>query len=236
MVGPMDRVVASCDEAVADIPNGASIMIGGFGPPGVPVNLVRALRQRGLHDLVLIYCGGGTEEDGISGLIADGAVRKLITSFPVHPGAHAVRERYLQGEIELEVVPQGIFVERIRAAGAGLGGFYSPTGVGTELAAGKEVRLIDGRAFVLELPLSADYALIEPFRADQWGNLVYRRTMRNFNPIMATAARMVIAEVDEVVPVGSLSPEEIETPCLFVDRVVEVPRDWFRHATSAERR
>ncbi|GBD18550.1 3-oxoadipate CoA-transferase subunit A [bacterium HR27] len=231
----MDRVVATCDEAVADIPNGASIMIGGFGPPGIPVNLVKALRRRKLRDLVLIYCGGGTEEDGIGGLIADGAVRKLITSFPTHPGATAVREKYLAGELELEVLPQGTFVERIRAGGAGLGGFYTPTGVGTELAEGKEVRIIDGRPYVFELPLRADYAFIKAYRADRWGNLVYRRTMRNFNPIMATAANIVIAEVDEVVPVGALSPEEIETPCIFVDRVVEVPRDWIRRPAPAPR-
>ncbi|MDW8059788.1 MAG: 3-oxoacid CoA-transferase subunit A [Thermomicrobium sp.] len=231
----MDRVVATCDEAVADIPNGASIMIGGFGPPGIPVNLVRALRRRKLRDLVLIYCGGGTEEDGIGGLIADGAVRKLISSYPTHPGATAVREKYLAGELELEVLPQGTFVERIRAGGAGLGGFYTPTGVGTELAAGKEVRVIDGRPYVFEFPLRADYAFIKAYRADRWGNLVYRRTMRNFNPIMATAARFVIAEVDEIVPVGALSPEEIETPCIFVDRVVEAPRDWVRRAPPDER-
>jgi len=226
----MDRVVATCDEAVADIPNGASIMIGGFGPPGIPVNLVMALRRRKLRDLVLIYCGGGTEEDGIGGLIADGSVRKLISSYPTHPGATAVRERYLKGELELEVLPQGTFVERIRAGGAGLGGFYTPTGVGTELAAGKEIRVIDGKPYVFELPLRADYAFIKAYRADRWGNLVYRRTMRNFNPIMATAADIVIAEVDEIVPVGALSPEEIETPCIFVDRVVAVPRDWMRRA------
>ncbi|MCX2727403.1 3-oxoacid CoA-transferase subunit A [Thermomicrobium sp. 4228-Ro] len=231
----MDRVVATCDEAVADIPNGASIMIGGFGPPGIPVNLVKALRRRKLRDLILIYCGGGTEEDGIGGLIADGAVRKLITSFPTHPGATAVREKYLAGELELEVLPQGTFVERIRAGGAGLGGFYTPTGVGTELTEGKEVRIIDGRPYVFELPLRADYAFIKAYRADRWGNLVYRRTMRNFNPIMATAANTVIVEVDEIVPVGALSPEEIETPCIFVDRVVEGPRDWVRRTTPEVR-
>lgn len=226
----MDRVVASCDEAVANIPTGASIMIGGFGPPGIPVELVRALRRRKLRELTLIYCGGGTDEDEIGGLIADGAVRKLITSFPAHPGANAVRERYLRGEIELEVLPQGTFVERIRAAGAGLGGFYTPTAVGTELAQGKEIRLIEGRPYVFELPLGADYAFIKALRADRWGNLVYPRTMRNFNPIMATAAKIVIAEVDEIVPVGALSPEEIETPCIFVNRVVHAPRPWFQRS------
>lgn len=231
----MDRVVATCDEAVADIQNGAFIMIGGFGPPGIPVNLVQALRRRRLRDLVLIYCGGGTEEDGIGGLIADGAVRKLITSYPTHPGASAVRERYLRGEIELEVLPQGTFVERIRAAGAGLGGFYTPTGVGTELAEGKEVRIIDERAYLFELPLRADYASIKAYRADRWGNLTYRRTMRNFNPIMATAANIVIPEVDELVPVGGLSPEEIETPCFFVDRVVVVPRAEIRRVARESR-
>jgi len=231
----MDRVVATCDEAVADIPNGASIMIGGFGPPGIPVNLVQALRRRRLRDLVLIYCGGGTEQDGLGGLYAGGAGHQLSTPYPTHPGASAVRERYLRGEIELEVLPQGTFVERIRAAGAGLGGFYTPTGVGTELAEGKEVRIIDGRAYLFELPLRADYALIKAYRADRWGNLMYRRTMRNFNPIMATAANIVIAEVDELVPVGGLSPEEIETPCIFVDRVVVVPREEIRRVALESR-
>jgi 3-oxoadipate CoA-transferase alpha subunit len=220
----MDKCVPTCDEAVADIPDGATIMMGGFGPPGFPAQLVEALRRRRLRDLVVIQCGGGTEDYALGGLILDGAVRKLITSYPTHPGAWALRDRYLRGEIELEVLPQGTFVERIRAAGAGLGGFYTPTGVGTELAEGKEVRVINGRPYVFELPLSADFALIKAHRADRWGNLTYRRTMRNFNPIMATAAKVVIAEVDEIVPVGALSPEEIETPGIFVDRVVATER------------
>ncbi|MCS7174078.1 MAG: 3-oxoacid CoA-transferase subunit A [Armatimonadetes bacterium] len=220
----MDKLVPTCDEAVADIPNGATIMIGGFGPPGFPAQLVEALRRRRLRELVIIQCGGGTEDYALGGLILDGAVRKLISSYPTHPGAWALRDRYLRGEIELEVLPQGTFVERIRAAGAGLGGFYTPTGVGTELAEGKEIRVINGRPYVFELPLSADFALIKAHRADRWGNLTYRRTMRNFNPIMAMAAKVVIAEVDEVVPVGALSPEEVETPGICVDRVVATER------------
>jgi 3-oxoadipate CoA-transferase alpha subunit len=204
--------------------DGATIMIGGFGGPGFPARLLEALREHGATNLVVIHNGGGNEDYALGGLIRDGRIRKLIASFPINQGAWAFRDRYLKGEIELELTPQGTLVERIRAAGAGLGGFYTPTAVGTELAAGKEIRSIDGRDYVFETPLRADFAFIKAYRGDRLGNLNYRMAMRNFNMIMATAAKVVIAEVDQLVPVGGLSPDEIHTPGIFVDSVVQVER------------
>ena len=220
----IDKTVASCSEAVADVFDEASIMIGGFGGPGFPARLLEALRSQGATGLLAIQNGAGNEDYGLGGLILDGRVRKLIASFPINQGATAFRDRYLKGEIELELTPQGTLVERIRAGGAGLGGFYTPTAVGTELAAGKEMRTIDGRDYVFEKPLRADFALIKAYRGDRLGNLNYRMAMRNFNMIMATAAKVVIAEVDQLVPVGALSPDEIHTPGIFVDRVVAIER------------
>lgn len=220
----IDKAVASCSEAVAQVFDGATIMFGGFGDPGVPGRLIEALRQQGATSLTVIHNGAGSGDFALGGLILDGRVRKLIASFPNNAGASAFRDRYLKGEVELELVPQGTLVERIRAAGAGLGGFYTPTAVGTELAAGKETRVINGRAYVFEAPLPADFAFIKGYRGDRLGNLAYRGAMRNFNPIMATAAKVVIAEVEELVPVGALSPEEIHTPGIFVDRVVRIDR------------
>ena len=219
----IDKTVASCAEAVAGLVDGATIMLGGFGDVGMPGQLIEALRIQGTGGLVVVSNGAGGGDYALGGLIQDGRVRKLVASFP-SPRASAFRERYLKGEIELELVPQGTLVERIRAAGAGLGGFYTPTAAGTELAAGKEIRVIDGRDYVFERPLPADFALIKAWRGDRLGNLCFRRTMRNFNLIMATAAKTVIAEVDELVPVGALSPEEIHIPGIFVDTVVEVER------------
>lgn len=221
----IDKTVASCGEAVAQIFDGAAIMIGGFGGPGFPARLLEALRERGTTNLIAIQNGGGSDDYALGGLILDGRIRKLIASFPINPGAWAFRDRYLKGEIELELLPQGTLVERIRAAGAGLGGIYTPTGVGTKLAAGKEIRNIDGRDYVFEKALRADFALLKAHRGDRLGNLNYRMAMRNFNMIMATAAKVTIAEVDELVPVGALSHEEIHTPGIFVDRVVQVERD-----------
>jgi 3-oxoadipate CoA-transferase, alpha subunit len=220
----IDKTVASCKEAVASVFDGATIMIGGFGGPGFPARLLEALREHGATNLVAIQNGGGNDDYALGGLILDGRIRKLIASFPINQGAWAFRDRYLKGEIELELTPQGTLVERIRAAGAGLGGFYTPTAVGTELAVGKEIRTIDGRDYVFETPLRADFALIKAHRGDRLGNLNYRMAMRNFNMIMATAAKVVIAEVDQLVPVGVLSPEEIHTPGIFVDHVVQVER------------
>lgn len=220
----LDKTVATCAEAVADVFDGATIMIGGFGDAGIPGQLCEALRERDVRNLAVVTNGAGAGDHTLGGLFFDGRVRKLYCSFPINPGSWAFQERYHKGEVELELMPQGTLVERIRAAGAGLGGFYTPTGVGTELAAGKETRVIDGRTYVFEKPLHADFALIKAHRADRLGNLSYRLVMRNFNPIMATAARVVIAEVDEIVPPGALSPEEIDTPGIFVDRVVQVAR------------
>jgi 3-oxoadipate CoA-transferase alpha subunit len=220
----IDKTVANCKEAVTSVFDGATIMIGGFGGPGFPARLLEALREHGATNLVAIHNGGGNDDYALGGLILDGRIRKLVASFPINQGAGAFRDRYLKGEIELELTPQGTLVERIRAAGAGLGGFYTPTAVGTELAAGKEIRNIDGRDYVFETPLRADFAFIKAHRGDRLGNLNYRMAMRNFNMIMATAAKVVIAEVDQLVPVGALSHEEIHTPGIFVDHVVQVER------------
>lgn len=220
----IDKTVATCSEAVAQVFDGATIMFGGFGEPGVPGRLIEALRQQGATNLVVIHNGAGFGDFALGGLFLDGRVRKLIASFPSYPSASAFRERYLKKEVELELVPQGTLVERIRAAGAGLGGFYTPTAVGTELASGKEVRVLNGREYVFEAPLDADFAFLKGYRGDRLGNLAYRGAMRNFNPVMATAAKVVIAEVEQLVPVGGLSPEEIHTPGIFVDRVVEIDR------------
>jgi len=221
----IDKTVASCDEAVASVFDGATIMFGGFGNPGVPANLIEALRRQGAKNLVAIHNGAGIGDFALGGLFVDGRIRKLTASFPINPGSWAFRDRYLKAEVELELVPQGTLVERIRAGGAGLGGFYTPTAAGTELAAGKEIRVIDGREHVYETPLRADFALIKAYRGDRLGNLSYRKAMRNFNPIMATAAKVVIVEVEEIVPVGALPLEEIHTPGIFVDRLVRVERD-----------
>ena len=221
----IDKTVATCAEAVAQVFDGATILVGGFGDPGVPGRLLEALRQQGATNLCVVHNGAGGDDFCLAGLILDGRVRKLMASFPNPPRAWAFRDRYLKGQVELELVPQGTLVERIRAAGAGLGGFYTPTAAGTELAAGKESRVINGREHVFETPLHADFAFIKDYRGDRLGNLIYRKAMRNFNPIMATAAKVVIAEVEQIVPVGSLPLEEIHTPGIFVDHLVQVDRD-----------
>lgn len=221
----IDKTVVNCGEAVAQVFDGATIMFGGFGNPGVPANLIEAIRRQGTTNLVAIHNGAGIGDFALGGLFLDGRIRKLTASFPINPGSWAFRDRYLKGDVELELVPQGTLVERIRAAGAGLGGFYTPTGPGTELATGKEVRVFNGREHVLEMPLHADFALIKAYRGDRLGNLSYRKAMRNFNPIMATAAKVVIVEVEQLVAVGTLSLEEIHTPGIFVDHIVQVDRD-----------
>ena len=219
------------EKAIADIPEGATIMVGGFAGRGIPARLLLALRDRGVRDLTLItndVCGGWQGRVDASVLVEARLVRKVIASFPV-PGspsrASAFEAQYRAGEIELELVPQGSLVERIRAGGAGIGGFYTPTGVGTPFAEGKETRTINDREYLLELPLTADYALIKAHRADVLGNLVYRMAARNFNPPMATAARVTIAEVDDVAPSGALDPEAVVTPGIYVDRIVAAQRE-----------
>ncbi|GAB3878559.1 3-oxoacid CoA-transferase subunit A [Terrabacter terrigena] len=219
----MVMITQSAIDAVADIPDGATVLIGGFGPAGQPVELIEALVESGTRDLTVVNNNAGNGDIGLAALIGAGRVRKVICSFPRQHDSHQFDAKYRAGEIELELVPQGNLAERIRAAGAGIGAFFTPTGYGTPLAEGKEVREIDGRHYVLELPIRADYALVKAYRADGVGNLTYRKTARNFGPIMATAATTTIVQVHEVVPTGDMDPEVVVTPGIFVDRVVVVP-------------
>jgi 3-oxoadipate CoA-transferase alpha subunit len=221
----IDKVVTSVEAAVADIRDGATIMIGGFGTAGQPVELIDALLEQGASGLTIVNNNAGNADAGVAALLATRRVRKIICSFPRQVDSYVFDALYRAGEIELELVPQGNLAERIRAAGAGIGAFFTPTGYGTLLAEGKETRTIDGRHYVLEYPIHADVALIKAWRADRWGNLVYRKTARNFGPIMAAAATTTIVEVSDVVPVGGLDPENVVTPSIYVDRVVEVPSE-----------
>jgi 3-oxoadipate CoA-transferase alpha subunit len=219
----IDKGIGSPQEAVADIRDGASVMIGGFGTAGMPDQLIDALIDRGVGDLTIINNNAGNGEAGVAALIKAGRVRKIICSFPRQSDSHHFDTAYRAGQIELELVPQGNLAARIQAAGAGLGAIFTPTGYGTLLAEGKESREIDGKHYVLEYPIRADFALIKAHRGDRWGNLVYRKTARNFGPIMAMAARTTIAQVSEIVPLGALDPESVITPGIFVQRVVELP-------------
>ena len=212
----------AADRAVADVPDGATVLIGGFGPAGQPVELIDALIRRDPRDLTVVNNNAGNGETGLAALLKAGAVRKVICSFPRQSDSWVFDDLYRSGRIELEVVPQGNLAERMRAAGAGIGAFFCPTGVGTPLTEGKEQRTIDGRDYVLEYPIRGDVALIKAHRADEMGNLVYRKTARNFGPVMATAATTTVVQVQEVVPVGGLDPESVVTPSIFVDRVVRV--------------
>lgn len=209
-------------EAVEGIQDGATVLIGGFGSAGQPTDLVHALIEQGARDLTIVSNNAGSGEEGIAALLLAQRVRKIVCSFPRTQNAHAFEALYRAGELELELVPQGTLVERIRAGGAGIGGFYTPTAVGTVLADGKEVRTIDGKDYVFERPISADVSLISARVADERGNLVYRKTARNFGPVMATAAKLTVAQVVEIVPVGGIDPEAVVTPGIFVDRVVAV--------------
>ena len=218
----IDKRVASLEDAVAGISDGMSIMIGGFGDSGVPVELVHAVLDLGVTGLTVITNNGGAGETDIAALLRENRIARLICSYPRSAGSHWFKQRWEEGAVELELVPQGTLTERMRAAGAGLGGFFTPTGADTELAEGKETRMIDGRLHVLEAPLPADIALIHAHKADRWGNLVYHSAARNFGPTMATAATTTIVQVREFVELGELDPEHIVTPGIFVDRVVEV--------------
>jgi 3-oxoadipate CoA-transferase alpha subunit len=220
----IDKTVASVTEAVAGIHDGATVMIGGFGAAGMPAELIDALIAQGARDLTIVNNNAGNGDTGLAALLKAGRVRKIVCSFPRQTDSWVFDELYRSGRIELELVPQGNLAERIRAAGAGIGAFFTPTGYGTQLAEGKETRRIDGRDYVLEHPIRADFALIKALRGDRWGNLVYRKTARNFGPIMASAAKCAIAQVDEIVPLGALDPEAIVTPGIFVRRVVQVSR------------
>jgi len=220
----IDKIVPRAAAALADVADGATVMIGGFGTAGLPDELTQALLAQGARDLTIVNNNAGNGDTGLAALLAAGRVRKIICSFPRQTDSHHFDRLYRAGKIELELVPQGNLAERIRAAGAGIGGFFTPTGYGTELARGKETRQIAGRMYVLESPIHADYALIKAERGDRWGNLTYRMTARNFGPVMAMAARTTVATVHEVVELGALDPECVVTPGLFVQRVVRVAR------------
>ncbi|VDZ83179.1 3-oxoacid CoA-transferase subunit A [Kluyvera intermedia] len=215
----IDKSVSTLADAVAGINDGATVMIGGFGPAGQPTQLIDALIEQGVRDLTIINNNAGNGEIGLAALLKAGRVRKMICSFPRQVDSQIFDALYRRGEVELELVPQGNLAARIQAAGAGLGAIFTPTGYGTPLAEGKETREIDGRHYVLEYPIKADFALIKAHQGDRWGNLVYRKAARNFGPIMATAATTTIAEVTNLVTLGSLDPENIITPGIFVQRV-----------------
>jgi 3-oxoadipate CoA-transferase alpha subunit len=216
----INKIFDSPQAALAGIHDGATVMIGGFGNAGMPVQLIDALIAHGARDLTIVNNNAGNGDTGLAALLKAKRVKKIICSFPRQSDSHVFDALYRAGEIELELTPQGNLAERIRAAGAGIGGFFTPTGYGTLLAEGKETREINGKHYVLESPIHADFALIKALRADRWGNLVYRKTARNFGPIMAAAAKCAIVQVNEVVGLGELDPEHIVTPGIFVQRVV----------------
>jgi len=218
----IDKFVTDPETALADLPNGATVMIGGFGNAGMPGALVDALIAQGARELTIINNNAGNGDAGLAALLKAKRVRKILCSFPRQVDSWHFDALYRSGEIELELVPQGTLAERIRAAGAGIGAFYTPTAFGTKLAEGKETRRIGNRDYVLEFPIHADYALIRADRADRWGNLTYRMSARNFAPIMAAAAKCTVAQVRETVELGALDPEVIVTPGIFVKRVVRV--------------
>jgi 3-oxoadipate CoA-transferase alpha subunit len=218
----IDKFFASAEAALADVPNGATIMIGGFGGAGMPVALIDALIAQGARELTIVNNNAGNGDTGLAALIAAKRVKKILCSFPRQSDSWHFDKAYRSGELELELVPQGTLAERIRAAGAGIGAFYTPTAFGTDLAKGKETRRIGERDYVLEYPIHADYAIIKADRADRWGNLAYRKTARNFAPIMAAAAKCAVVQVRETVELGALDPETIITPGIFVKRVVKI--------------
>lgn len=226
------EILGSALEAVAGILDGATVLVGGFGSAGQPVELIQALVESGARELTVVSNNAGNGDHGLAALIREGRVCKIVCSFPRQSDSWHFDAAWRAGVIELELVPQGTLAERIRAAGAGIGAFFTRTGFGTALAEGKETRMIDGLGYLLEYSLPGDVALVAAHEADELGNLVYRKTARNFGPIMAAAAKTTIVQVDEIVPVGALDPEHVVTPCLYVDRVVRVERDL---ALSGER-
>ena len=220
----MTLVCETTDEAVDGVEDGSTVLVGGFGMAGMPVDLIEALIRQGATDLTVVSNNAGNGDTGLAALLAKGRVRKMVCSFPRQADSWVFDGLYRAGQIELEVVPQGNLAERMRAAGAGIGGFFTPTGYGTELAKGKETREIGGRMYVLEAPIHADYAFIKAEVGDRWGNLTYRMTARNFGPVMAMAAKTTIATVHEIVPLGGLDPEAVVTPGIFVHRIVRIDR------------
>ncbi len=219
----IDKIVASAEAALADVPNGATVMIGGFGNAGMPSALIDALIAQGARDLTIVNNNAGNGDTGLAALLKAKRVRRILCSFPRQVDSWHFDALFKAREIELELVPQGTLAERIRAAGAGIGGFYTPTAVGTRLAEGKETRRFGDRDYVLELPIHADYALIKAERADRWGNLTYRMSARNFAPIMAAAAKCTVVQVRQTVELGQIDPEHVITPGIFVKRIVRVP-------------
>jgi 3-oxoadipate CoA-transferase alpha subunit len=220
----IDKIAASVAEALAKVQDGATVMIGGFGTAGIPNELIEGLIVQGAKDLTVVNNNAGNGEAGLAALLKTGRVRKIICSFPRQADSQVFDALYRSGKLELELVPQGNLSERIRAAGAGIGAFFTPTGYGTELAKGKETREINGKQYVLEHPIFGDVALIKAERGDRWGNLTYRMTARNFGPSMAMACKQTIASVHEIVQLGQLDPEAIVTPAIFVSKIVKVPR------------
>jgi len=220
----INKIVPSVAEALAGVRDGATVLIGGFGTAGIPTELIAALIEQGARDLVVVNNNAGNGDEGLAALLKTGRVRKVICSFPRQADSWVFDGLYRSGQIELELVPQGNLAERIRAAGAGIGAFFCPTGYGTELATGKETREIDGKPYVLEYPIHGDVALIKAEAGDRWGNLVYRKAARNFGPVMAMASKLTVASVHEIRELGELDPEAIVTPGIFVHRIVQVPR------------
>jgi 3-oxoadipate CoA-transferase alpha subunit len=220
----IDKTSPSVADALAGTADGSTILIGGFGTAGIPAELIDGLIEQGARDLTVVNNNAGNGDTGLARLLKTGRVRKIVCSFPRQADSYVFDELYRAGRIELELVPQGNLAERLRAAGAGIGAFFTPTGCGTELAAGKETRVIDGRPYVLEMPIRGDLALVKAERGDRWGNLVYRKAARNFGPVMATAASRTVATVHEIVPLGELDPEAIVTPGIHVTRIVKIDR------------
>jgi 3-oxoadipate CoA-transferase alpha subunit len=216
----INKIAKSLREAVAPITDGASVMITGFGDSGLPRQLIDALIDHAASDLTIISNNAGTERTGLARLLELGRVRKIVCTYPKSSGSVVFTELYRAGKIELELVPQGTLLERMRAAGAGLGPFFTPTGYGTLIAEGKEQRVIDGKGYILEQPLAADFALVKAYQADRWGNLTYRLASRGFGPVMCMAAKTTIVQVDDILPLGLIPPENVVTPGIFVHSVV----------------
>ncbi len=220
----IDKIAPSIADALAGVKDGATVLIGGFGTAGIPGELIDGLIAQGARDLTVVNNNAGNGDTGLAALLKTGRVRKIICSFPRQADSWVFDELYRSGKLELELVPQGNLAERLRAAGAGIGGFFTPTGYGTELAKGKEVREIGGRMYVLESPIHGDVALVKAEAGDRWGNLTYRKAARNFGPVMAMAARHTVASVFEIAELGALDPETIVTPGIFVSKIVKIPR------------
>jgi 3-oxoadipate CoA-transferase alpha subunit len=220
----IDKIAPSIADTLAGVRDGATVLIGGFGTAGIPVELIDTLIEQGARELTIVNNNAGNGDTGLAALLAAGRVRKIICSFPRQADSHVFDRLYLSGHIELELVPQGNLAERLRAAGAGIGAFFCPTGYGTELAEGRETRTINGKPYVLEYPIHGDLALIKAESGDRWGNLTYRKAARNFGPVMAMAAKKTVATVHEIAELGSMDPESIVTPGIFVSQIVKIDR------------